>query len=99
MVLVLIAVPEFSSEVIGIFCGIILILFGIVRLIGFFSKDLYRLAFQYDLAFGILMVTLGIIILVHPGSLMNFLCIVLGISFLLTDCSKYRYLLIQGNSE
>ena len=90
MVLVLIAVPEFSSEVIGIFCGIILILFGIVRLIGFFSKDLYRLAFQYDLAFGILMVTLGIIMLVHPGSLMN---------FLLTDCSKYRYLLIQGNSE
>ena len=95
MVLILIAVPEFSSEVIGIFCGIILILFGIVRLIGFFSKDLYRLAFQYDLAFGILMV----IMLVHPGSLMNFLCIVLGISFLLTDCSKYRYLLIQGNSE
>ena len=99
MVLILIAVPEFSSEVIGIFCGIILILFGIVRLIGFFSKDLYRLAFQYDLAFGILMVTLGIIMLVHPVSLMNFLCIVLGISFLLTDCSKYRYLLIQGNSE
>lgn len=69
--ILLIAVPEFSISAVGVICGAILIVFGIVRLVGYFSKDLYRLAFQYDLAFGIMMIALGVIMLWHPGSLMN----------------------------
>ncbi|MCI8331238.1 MAG: hypothetical protein HFE78_00195 [Clostridiales bacterium] len=77
----LIAVPDFSISAVGTICGAILIVFGIVRLVGYFSKDLYRLAFQYDLAFGIMMIALGMIMLLHPNSLMNFICITLGLSF------------------
>lgn len=77
----LIAVPDFSISAVGTICGAILIVFGIVRLVGYFSKDLYRLAFQYDLAFGIMMIALGMIMMLHPNSLMNFICITLGLSF------------------
>lgn len=76
----LIAAPDISLSVIGIVCGALFIVFGLVRLVGYFSKDLYRLAFQYDLAFGLLMIALGIIMLLSPESLMNFICIALGLS-------------------
>lgn len=74
--------PSFSIEVIGVAAGICMILFGIVKLVGYFSKDLFRLAFQYDLAFGLLMIALGVIVLVKPDNLMNFISIALGISIL-----------------
>ena len=60
---VLIAVPGFSAKALGIICGILLILFGAVRIAGYFSRDLYRLAFQYDLPLGFLLIALGVIIL------------------------------------
>lgn len=88
--ILLIAVPKFSVSVIGFICGAILIVFGAVRLIGYFSKDLYRLAFQYDLAFGIMMIILGTVMIMHPDSLMNFICITLGISFLADGLFKIQ---------
>lgn len=88
--IILIAVPDFSVSAVGIICGVLLIVFGAIRLIGYFSKDLYRLAFQYDLAFGIMMITLGVIMLLHPGGLMNFICIALGLSFLADGLFKIQ---------
>ena len=75
----LIARPDVSVAVIGSFAGILLVVFGIFKLIGYFSKDLYRLAFQFDLAFGLLMLVLGIVILSKPENLLHFLCITAGI--------------------
>lgn len=86
----LIVVPEFSIWAVGTICGAMLIIFGAIRLIGYFSKDLYRLAFQYDLAFGVMMITLGVIMLLHPSSLMNFICITLGFSFLTDGLFKIQ---------
>lgn len=80
----LIAIPAFSASLLGSLCGFLLLAFGCVKLVGFFSKDLYRLAFQYDLALGILLIALGVILLVHPKGLVTFLCITLGL-FILTD--------------
>lgn len=81
---VLIAMPDFSVSMLGVLCGILLIVFGCVRLIGYFSKDLYRLAFQYDLTSGVILIALGAILLTHPKSLMSFLCVTMGL-FLLCD--------------
>lgn len=82
--IVLMAVPDFSVRLIGLCSGILLIVFGCVRLVGYFSRDLYRLAFQYDLPFGLLLVVLGIVTLTHPAALMTFLCIALGL-YILSD--------------
>lgn len=88
--ILLILFPKFSSAALGIICGILLILFGIIKLIGYFSKDLYRLAFQYDLTFGILMIVLGTVMLMHPGTLMNFISITLGLSILADSLFKVQ---------
>ena len=87
---VCIAVPGVSAKVIGIIVGISLIIFGIIRLIGFFCRDPYRLAFRYDLECGILMLILGIVILISPESLMNYLSIALGVSALIDGLFKIR---------
>lgn len=80
----LILFPGISLSVVGVAAGIMLIAFGIVKLIGYFSKDLYQLAFQFDLAFGVLLMVLGVVILVSPDRALNFLCIIMGIA-ILTD--------------
>lgn len=87
---VMIVVLDFSASLIGTLCGIILIVFGAFKLVGYFSKDLYRLAFQYDLAFGILTLALGIIILLNPDNIMNFICVVLGVAVLADGLLKIQ---------
>ena len=79
---ILIIAPDFSISLLGILCGSILVVFGVIRLVGYFSKDLFRLAFQYDLVFGILMLVIGSVVLVRPDGVLNFVCIALGISIL-----------------
>ena len=85
-----IALPEISTKIVGIEIGIAAIVFGIVKLIGYFSKDLYRLAFQFDLEFGILMVVLGTIVLFHPKNVMAFISTAFGIAILFDGLFKIR---------
>ncbi len=86
----LILLPDFSASMLGSICGVVMIGFGCIKLIGYFSRDLFRLAFQFDLEFGILSLVLGIALLVRPGSLVNFTCVALGISFLADALFKIR---------
>lgn len=80
--IVLIAVPDFSVTLLCVLGGGIMMLFGLVKIIGYCSKDLYRLAFQFDLAFGILFVVLGFILIIRTGAMVNLICIVMGICVL-----------------
>ena len=87
---VMMAVPELSVTVVGTILSIAMIVFGIVKLAAYFSKDLFRLAFQYDLAFGGLLIALGIIVLVNPEHLLSFFCIVMGIAVLCDGLFKIQ---------
>ena len=71
--------PDRPAALIGRTIGIALMAFGVIKLMGYFSKDLYRLAFQFDLAFGILLEALGGMILIRPGFAINTLCAILGV--------------------
>lgn len=82
MGIVLIAVPDFSVTLLCKLGGGIMMLFGLVKIIGYCSKDLYRLAFQFDLAFGILFMALGIILIIRTDAMVNLICIVMGICVL-----------------
>lgn len=88
--LVFIIWPEFSSAAIGKTLGVVMILFGIIKLIGYFSKDLFRLAFQYDLQFGILLIALGVIVLMKTKGVMNFIFVALGICILADGLFKIQ---------
>ena len=76
--------PEPSNLVIGRVLGAAMIVFGVIKLVGYFSKDLFRLAFQYDLGFGLLLIALGVLVLVRPAGVLDFIFIALGIA-ILTD--------------
>lgn len=52
--------PELIQAHSRTLAGVILIVYGIIKIIGYFSKDLYCLAFQYDFACGIFLIVLGI---------------------------------------
>lgn len=81
---VLFVMAERCVPWIGRALGIGMVVCGAVKLGGYFSRDLFRLAFQYDLAFGILLIALGVLVLLQPDGAMSFFCIVLGIC-VLTD--------------
>lgn len=85
----LLLMPEISAMWIGRLLGIFMIVFGGVKLVGYFSRDLFRLAFQYDLAFGLLMV-LGIVVLSHPGDTLNVLAVLSGIPVLADGLFKIQ---------
>ena len=82
--------PDVSVSGIGITVGAAMAVFGVIRLIGYFSKDLYRLAFQYDLEFGILLIILGLVVLFRPDNFMNFICIAIGVVILLDGLFKIQ---------
>ena len=81
---ILLAVPDFSLTVLCRLGGAIMILFGIVKINGYCSKDLYRLAFQFDLASGILLIALGLLFIIRTGSIISILCTIMGI-YVLAD--------------
>lgn len=77
------AVPDISGKAAAIAGGIILIIYGIIKIIGYFSKDLYCLAFQYDFACGTLLLILGIVILAANQKFKGYLLSALGVLILL----------------
>ena len=80
----LIADPTFSVLLLCRLSGPLLVLFGAIRIVGYVSKDLYRLAFQYDLAFGILLIALGALMMLRTDKMANVLFSILGI-YVLAD--------------
>lgn len=64
--------------------GIVMIGFGIVRLCGYFSKDLLQLAFQFDFAVGLIACLIGIIMVLWGQELSSLVCVCIGL-FLVAD--------------
>lgn len=84
------AKPGLSVVVISRALGAAMILFGIVKLVGYCSKDLFRLAFQYDLGFGLLLAALGVLVLARPAGAMDFIFVALGVAILADGLFKVQ---------
>ncbi len=76
--------PELSAKAVCYLVGGLLTVCGIMKLIGYWSRDLYRLAFQFDLAFGLLSLVLGLVMILHPASVIRLVYFTTGI-MALTD--------------
>lgn len=81
---------DIGTRLLGTLLGIALIFFGIVKIVGYFSKDLFRLAFQYDLEFGSVLAVLGIAVLVHPIHAVNLIVIAMGVLIMADAFFKLR---------
>ena len=91
--IVLIAMPDFSVMLLCRLGGGIMVLFGLVKIVGYCSKDLYRLAFQFDLAFGIqkwllilavaiLTGAAGFLLVLRPSESAQVVMILLGVTLI-----------------
>ena len=88
--ILLIAIPGFFSEVIGIVLGVAVIVYGCSKLFSYFSGDPFRIMLRADLAAGIILIALGVIFLTHPGSVMALVSISSGIYMLADGASKIQ---------
>lgn len=82
--IIVIAVPSITPNATDLTIGIMLILLGVFKLAGYFSKDLFRLAFQYDLQLGIALAIFGTSVLVKTANEISFACAAFGAA-ILTD--------------
>ena len=58
------------------------IAYGVIKMMGYFSKDFYCLAFQFDLAFGVLLAAVGVIIIIRRDVVVNLIFGIFGILIL-----------------
>lgn len=64
--------------------GIISVLFGAVKIMGYFSKDIFQLAFQFDLILGIISCVIGCLSIFKTDLSVEILGTIVGL-FVLTD--------------
>ena len=88
--LLFIVFPDAGVMWLGTVCGIVLAASGVIRILGYFSRDLYRLAFQYDLEFGIFLLIIGVLILLRGSAFMKLVSIILGITVIVDGLIKLR---------
>ncbi len=75
--------PNTSMITVCYFIGAVMTVFGTVKIISYFSKDMFRLAFQFDLSLGIFSLAAGLLILFHPFGIATVIPIIIGISVLI----------------
>ena len=75
----LLAGLQFPFSVWRTVCGVLLILLGAVKITGYASKDLYRLAFQYDFVFGCVLAGVGLVFLFRPNMSVEIAGVILGL--------------------
>lgn len=80
----LIIFPDTLASAMCSVMGVTAAVFGAVKIASYFSKDLFRLAFQHDLAEGILLMILGVTGAVKPELFLGFIGVVFGVC-MMTD--------------
>ena len=70
--------------------GFICVLSGGIRILGYFSKDLFRLAFQYDFEFGLFLSITGILMLMFSVRTIQIATILLGLAVLMDGILRIR---------
>ena len=69
---VLLIAPGIALDVVCIIFGIYMIIYGAVKIMGYFAKDAYQLAFQFDLALGIVIAIVGIVFVCRTARVVQY---------------------------
>ena len=75
---------HFPIEVWRYIAGVLLLLLGGAKITGYLSKDIYRLAFQYDFVYGFILIGLGVIFLARTGMTAEIAATLIGV-FVFSD--------------
>jgi uncharacterized membrane protein HdeD (DUF308 family) len=70
--------------------GAVLVLLGAVKILGYFTKDIFQLAFQFDFALGIISVILGAVLIFRTSYMVEILSVCVGIVILIDGALKLQ---------
>ena len=98
--IVLLLVPELSGKVLGIIVGIIFLIEGINSIYKYFHREGAKL-YNLNLVFGVTYAVLGVVIILVPSSVVEFITVCLGIYMIVNGASKVNYALWlkRGNED
>ena len=98
--LVLIFLPTVSNKVVGIIVGVIILIFGINAVYKYFHRDGAKI-YSLNIVFGVLYSILGVVIILYPFSVMEFVTVCLGLFIIINGATKVNYglWLKRGNED
>ena len=85
--LVLIFLPTVSNKVVGIIVGVIILIFGINAVYKYFHRDGAKI-YSLNIVFGVLYSILGVVIILYPYSVMEFVTVCLGLFIIINGATK-----------
>lgn len=97
--LVLIFLPAVSNKVVGIIIGVVILIFGINAVYKYFHRDGAKI-YSLNIVFGVLYSILGVVIILYPYSVMEFVTVCLGLFIIINGATKVNYgLWLKRGSE
>lgn len=98
--IILLLVPELSGKVLGMIVGIIFLIEGINSIYKYFHREGAKL-YNLNLVFGVIYAVLGVVIILVPSSVVEFITVCLGIYMIVNGASKVNYALWlkRGNED
>ena len=79
-----------TTSTLCIAIGAAALLFGILKLVSYFVRDVKGVAVNYDFSVGALAVIFGIIMLIHPQNVVELLQVLIGVYLLLDSVFKLQ---------
>ena len=97
---ILLFLPNLSNKVVGIITGVIFILFGLITAYKYLKRDGAKIYSSLNLVFAILYLILGLVIIIFPFSVVEFVTVCLGLFLVVNGATKINYglWLKRGNS-
>ena len=92
MGIVLLLLPNATNKVVGIIVGIIFLIEGINSVYKYFHREGAKL-YNLNLIFGVLYALLGVVIILYPFTVVEFVTVCLGIYMIINGASKVNYAL------
>lgn len=81
--LILLFSPKTTLELLCKIVGIVFLICGMIKILGYFTKDMFQLAFQFDLGIGIVSIVFGMIMLFRTEHLLEVASVFIGIFIML----------------
>lgn len=82
--------PELSLTIICRLAGVLFIIYGIVKITGYFTKDMYELAFQFDFAMGLFSLAIGCALIFFVNGFITFFPTFMGVVILIDAVFKIQ---------
>lgn len=98
--ILLLFLPNITNKVVGIIAGIIFLIAGINSIYKYFHREGAKL-YNLNLVFGVLYSILGVVIIIYPFTVVEFVTVCLGLYMIINGASKVNYALWlkRGNED